>query len=142
MKRLFTYSLILSLAISAQFSYAQKAALQESLSKINTMLKGTAEVSMKKENLFVKFTKNGELYRQDKVQIDELNAEKVEYVKDENAVVLRCYTDQEGCVYRQLFLKKRKNYYSRLNIILKGKEKVAAELTKEFKIFINLYQKN
>ncbi len=134
--------LIMVITISAQFSYAQKGALQESLSRINRMLVGIAEVSMKKENLLVKFTKNGELYRQDKVLIDELDSKKVKYVSEENSVVLRCFSENEGCVFRQLFLKKRKNYYSRLNIILKGKEKFAVELTREFKIFINLYQEN
>ncbi|PCH91343.1 MAG: hypothetical protein COB85_09205 [Bacteroidetes bacterium] len=142
MNRLFKYFLVVLITISGQLSYAQNKELKESLIKINNMLKGMAEVSIKKENLVVKFTRNGELYRQDKVMIDELDAKMVEYVGEENAVVLRCSSDNEGCVFRNLFLKKRKNYYSRLNIILKGKEKVAVDLTKEFKIFLDLYQEN
>ena len=112
------------------------------MSKINKLLNGIAEVSMKKESLVVKFTKNNELYRQDKVLIAELDSKKVEYVAEENSVVLRCYSDRERCVFRQLFLKKRKNYYSRLNIIMKGKESAVADLTKEFKKFIDLHQEN
>lgn len=142
MNRLFTYSLILLISLAAQFSYAQKGALEESLSKINKLLNGIAEVSMKKESLVVKFTKNNELYRQDKVLVADLNSKKVEYVAEENSVVLRCYSDREGCVFRQLLLKKRKNYYSRLNIIMKGKESAVADLTKEFEKFIVLHQEN
>jgi len=121
-------------------AFAQKAKFQEILAQINNKLEGNPKVSMKKEFLYVQFTKDGTLYRQDKVLVEELNGDAIEYLAEEKAIVLRCKEKAERCFYRQLYLKKRKNYYNRLSIKVEGKESTAPGLIEDFKEFIKLWQ--
>ena len=137
-------NLIISLAASLVLisfpSYAQKDAINETMAKINKLLGEYTVVSFKKRELIVEVFKNGKIYRRDRVDVDDLNAEATNYVEDEYSVVLRCSKKPGACVDKKLFIRKSQNQYTRLAILIKGNEGIKDELVANLKKLILLYQ--
>jgi len=137
-------NLIISLAASLVLisfpSYAQKDAINETMAKINKLLGEYTVVSFKKRELIVEVFKNGKIYRRDRVDVGDLNAEATNYVEDEYSVVLRCSKKPGACVDKKLFIRKSQNQYTRLAILIKGNEGIKDELVANLKKLILLYQ--
>lgn len=136
------YKYILLCFIVLQFittAVAQEITMGQTLEYINKNVGNNCSVEIKKQ-LIVKFYKNGEIYRQDKVYIEDLDSDAVVYLHDEKAVTLRCKEGIEGCIERKLYINKIKRAYSRLSIIVNSDEKAGKGLEKAFIHLIKLVQ--
>ncbi len=118
---------------------AQEITMQQTLEYINKNLGKNCSVEIKKQ-LIVKLYKNGEIYRQDKVYIEDLDSDAVVYLHDENAVILKCKEGIEECIERRLYVNKIKRTYSRLSIIVNSDEKAGKGLERAFIHLIKLVQ--
>ena len=122
------------------YAHAQKAEIKETTDKINKLLGGKTIISFEKGELIVKVYKNGKLFRRDRAYVTYLNAGATEYLPDEWSVVLRCTRKAADCVDRRLYVRKKRQQYSRLTILIKGNEGVKDELVVNFKKLIKLGQ--
>ena len=114
--------------------------MPETLTYINEKFQGKCVLELKKSKLIVKFYKKGQLYRQDQVRMDDLDYETVKYKPEEKAVIVRCHDDNTGCMYRELFLDKIKDHYSRLYFTFDFDQRSGESITKAFIHLIRLFQ--
>ena len=140
MKRIYKYILLCFIVLQFITTVnAQKITMEQTLEYINKNVGDKCTVEIKKQ-LIVKFYKNGEIYRQDKVYIEDLDSYAVVYLHDEKAVILKCKEGIEECIERRLYVNKIKRAYSRLSIIVNSDEKAGKGLEKAFIHLIKLVQ--
>ena len=133
-------SVLTIFALFSSYAHGQSGEIQGTIDKINKLLGGKTIVSFEKEELIVKVSKNGKLFRRDRAYVRYLNADATGYLPDEWSVVLRCARKAADCVDRRLYVRKKRQQYSRLTILIKGNEGVKDELVDNFKKLIMLCQ--
>ncbi|PCH87361.1 MAG: hypothetical protein COB88_05775 [Flavobacteriales bacterium] len=138
--RILVISLFSALILLSFQANGQKDTIKETTAKINELLGGGTVVSFKKDELIVEVFKNGDIFRRDKVYINDLNADATTYLPDEWSVVLRCSRRSRDCVDRRLFVHKKQSQYTRLTILIKGNEGIKDDLVSNLKKLIRLYQ--
>ena len=97
--------------------------VQDNLDYMNKILKGTCELEFKKKMLYCHFTRDGAIYREDKVYMETLDPDNVGYSPEEEVVIVRCRKDMRGqlkkfnggCVERHFLLKDMRKPYYRIN---------------------------
>jgi hypothetical protein len=148
MKKIILTNLIFLISV---FSFGQGISMEETIKYINSKYPQKFQVSLDK-NMQLKFDfyASGSVNRTDEVYLFVLNPDKIDYSKEEEAIILRCQTDlqgkwkkfNDGCFMRSFLESGKRSYYNRLPIFLPYKEKETEGLMKAFKHLIRLAQDN
>jgi hypothetical protein len=93
--------------------------IDETIAYLNSKLLPEYELASKKNQLEVKGFRNGTQVKRDHVFINDLDLETLAFIKEENAVRVKCFDNKNDCVERELFVDKAKSYRGRLVFELK-----------------------
>jgi hypothetical protein len=110
----------------------------ETIAYINSKLTGIAKLSNERGLLIVEFYKNGKVNRTDKVPIEALNPENVEYIADEKALVVRCIAND--CIDRKIEIPKTRGQFSRMSFAGEYDAKAQVGLVKAFEHLIMMFR--
>jgi hypothetical protein len=111
---------------------ADTISMEETLAYISGKLGAKCSLAVVKGSLIVKFYDTEGLFREDKVDLRDIDETAIRYAEDEKAVILPCNKGQEECVDRRLIRDKKRKFYSRLNFIWEGDKKSGNGLAKAF----------
>lgn len=121
--------LLLLLTLMGAFSlksYSQSPNKETTIDYLNRSLGLQANVEVKQNTIIIKIkNENGEVIREDKAQIPELQTE-VYYEEESGMLCIPCMKDAEFCVTRILNVQKIKKTYGRITIPAGSQEKFAA----------------
>ena len=125
--------------INSSFAQTRETiSVEETLKYINTKLSGLVTVADNRGELIVKFYENGNLNRTDKVPIEDLNAQAIDYLADEKAIVLKCI--HKDCIDRRLVTPKLHSQFSRISISGNFDSKTQSGLIKAFEHLLLTFQ--
>lgn len=138
-KRTCMYFVIMLLGIYNAFSQEKdNISADETIKYINSKLTGIARMENQRGLLVVEFFKNDKVNRVDRVPIEALNPENVEYIAEEKALVVRCIAD--NCIDRKIEIPKTKGQFSRMSFAGEFDAKAQKGLVKAFEHLINMYR--
>lgn len=90
--------------------------MEKTVSFVESKLKGNCTLDMKNGGkLILKYSKNGEVYREDMLFLTEMDTSSIAYQAEEKSVVINCVEGNEECVVRRLYKDNEKRFYSRVN---------------------------
>lgn len=106
-------------------SIAQNISLTETLKYLNTKLEGKYKFDVKNGEMFLKCFKKGQVYRDDKAYIADLDPFSISYIKAENVVVIKCLEGSLDCIVRTFKqgTGTSKNVFRRCPISVEGMDK-------------------
>lgn len=129
--------------------FAQEKTLDQTLDFLNRTLQSNCSIEIEKWELIIKYYRNGNPLKEDRVNVDALDPNTVEYLPNEKIVSVKCRQGLENCIYRKTFVylaqKKKivenyKGYYSRLYFIIDKDEKTVKQTVDAVKDLLNLAQ--
>jgi len=133
------YFTTIVLGLSSVFAQEKdNISAEETIDYINSKITGIAKLENVKGLLLVEFYKNGKANRVDRVNIDKLNPENIEYIADEKALVVRCIADD--CIDRRIEVPKTIGQFSRMSFKGEYDAKAQTGLVKAFEHLIMLYR--
>ena len=95
----------------------EKLTTKQAVEYINLKLDPVIVVQHKRGELVIEFYKNGEVYREDRIFVEDIDLKTLHYAADEKALIMKCGKEHDDeCVDRKLIKNKIRRYYSRLNI--------------------------
>ena len=94
------------------------------------------EVSNKGKTLIINGFREGKLVKVDKINIYELDFETLKYSEEEQAVIVKCHSDLDGCVSRVLTQDNKKSYRNRLTFGVNGSDS-GAEVVEKLNDLLN-----
>lgn len=106
--------------------------MEETIGYISGKLGVKCSLNVVKGSLIVKFYDKEGMYREDKVDLQDIDENGIKYIEEEKAVILPCMKGKEECVDRRLILDKKRKFYSRLNFVWEGNKKSGDGLAKAF----------
>ena len=112
MNELRSISVICSLCFSPILSISQE--VEARILSFNESIGNSYSMSNKGANLIIEGFREGKRIKRDKVNIHELDFASLKFSEDENAVVLKCFSDMDGCVNRVLVNENKKSYRNRI----------------------------
>jgi len=133
------FLLILGIA-SPIFAQKDNISTDETIAYINSKIKGVATVKNEKGMLVVEFYEKGKVNRVDKVPIDALNPENVEYLPTEKTVVIRCTRNE--CIDRKIEYPKTRGQFSRISFSGDYDAKTQKGLVNAFEHLIMMFHDN
>ena len=114
-------------------SFAQAPVSKEaSIQYLNKQLEQSDRLELKGKFLLIESSRDGQLVKEDKINIYDMDPMSVQYVAEENMVVMRCLSDADGCVERTTIKVTPKTYRKRVTFGVLSKEhgqKVARTLS-------------
>jgi hypothetical protein len=129
----FFISLSISLLIfssSSSLLIAQNITMETTMKYINKNLGNKSSIEIIRGILIFKVFEKGELFREDKMAIREVDEKAIAYKPDEKAVIIPCLKGEEECVIRKLYANNIKKPYSRLNIMIDQGDKKGESMAK------------
>lgn len=124
-------ALLICFGLFTSSAHAQEhISIKETMSFISAKVPRNCELKLKKSMLTATFSKGGSVYREDKVNLKEIDVSKIEFLVDENGVVLRCKADNDECITRKLQSRGIIRGYDRM--VFEVDEETAKSLTKAF----------
>jgi len=116
---------------------AQEITEDQTLEYINSKLADGCQVQTKK--LFnVTFSKNGDVFREDRIALEDLDPESMSYNEEEGKLIVRCYDRSGKCIDRSIYKQDLRRGYSRIAFPLKGGVEEAEGIQKALLHLINL----
>ncbi len=138
MNKFFTGIVICVLSfLNVQKGNAQNITMEETVKYINSKFDGKCKLEVIKGFVQAQFYEGREVYRKDKVAVNDLDMMKMGFEKEESLFFIPCKGDQEGCVERNLYVNKIKKQYSRLSFVVENNQKNIDGLSEAF---IHLYK--
>jgi hypothetical protein len=87
---------------------------EDAISYINVKIKGIAQIRNNRGLMLIDFYNKGKVIRTDKVAFSELNADNVDYMPDEKAIVIKCTA--KDCIERDITIPRTHGQFSRISI--------------------------
>lgn len=137
------YILVIPLILSSSGIQAQNKdniSAEETVAYINGKVQGIAQLKINRGQLVVEFFRNGKVNRVDRVPVEALNPDDVDYLADEKAIVVRCIAQE--CIQRKVEQPKTIGNFSRLSFTGDFDEKTQKGLIKAFEHLILLFRDN
>ena len=106
------------------------------LLKLNEALYPDYEISREKGDLIIKGFREGEQVKTDEVNIYDLDFETLKYSDSEDAVVIKCFADIDGCVMRILQKERKKKTFRNRLIFATPKGKTGLEIEEKLRLFL------
>ena len=140
LNRSFLVLLIMTFLVPSYMCLAQD--VDGRLSKLNEALYPDYEISRKKGDLIIKGFRDGEQVKTDEVNIYDLDAETLKYSDSEDAVVIKCFADIDGCVMRILQKERKKKTFRNRIVFTIPKGKTGLEIEENLRLFLMDLSKN
>lgn len=107
--------IVLILVFYPFISFSQNINMDGSIDYLNKKLDGICKIDTKKNELIISFYKDDIIYREDRVDFQEIDTAKIYYDNTTKSLTLKCYGNEKS-VCKRLIQDKTKGYYSRINI--------------------------
>ena len=125
--------------------------MDQTVAYLNKKLGDNFKIELiKQKQLIISFYKRGAVYKIDKVYIETLDTNAIQYSDEENMLILRCKDDKflegnlkkfrDGCVEREIKVKDMIGQYARINLEVGSDKNKISSLTKAFIHLIKLEQ--
>lgn len=137
-KRFLLYCVMLAVTLTVFGQEKDNISPDETLKYINGKLEGFAQLRNERGLLVVEFFKKGKVNRVDRVPIQQLNPDNVEYIADEKAIIIRCIVD--NCIDRKIEIPKSRGQFSRISFVGEFDAKTQVGLVKAFEHLINMFR--
>ena len=112
--------------------------MEETLTYINSKLKGKYTIDVKKGLLLLTSYKEEVKMMEETLLITDLNPDVI-YSDEEKALIVKC-NDADKCIERKEYLVEKKNYFSRLKIVTPDDDNSVKGLQKAFLHLIKIVQ--
>lgn len=106
--------------------------MEQTLDYINGKLGPDIKVDLLHGVLNAKYSEGGQLYREDEVNIADLDTNSIKYDSKEQMFSVNCGSKYKECVQRQLYTLKLSRAYGRISYYVKLNEKSAEGLKKAY----------
>ncbi len=90
------------------------------LSELNVALGDAYTISNKGNTLIVAGFREGKQLKEERINVFDLDVKTIRYNESDNAVIVNCFSDTDGCVEQKLLLDRKKDYRKRLVFGLEG----------------------
>ena len=111
-------------------------AQQEEIEELNNIFSGRYEFGLKKKGLSIDFVKDGEVFRQEYMEISEIDWKGLSFVDDKSAVRISCQSVYPNCIDRKIIRTKSRQSYSRSDMKVSGSEEGQKTIELLGKLFI------
>ena len=128
--------LLLFITARCDMIFAQDVTMEQTVQYINQKFGGNYTIEVNYGSLVATYQENGQKYREDQVNIKDLDPAKVTYNGSTKMLLINCKLPTTKCVTRE-FLDKRL-YYNRVSFVVNAGEKTASGLIKAFQHLIRL----
>ncbi len=132
------FLLLLMLNGFAYSSSGQEISMEQTLSYINSKLGADIKVDVFHGIINSKYTEGGKPYREDEVNITDLDTNSIKYNATEKMFTVDCKGSLKDCVQRQLNVLKLTRSYGRISYYVQLNEKGATGMQKAFRHLIRL----
>lgn len=112
------------------------------LLNLNEALYPSYEISRKKGDLTIKGFREGEQVKTDEVNVYDLDFETLKYSESENAVIIKCFADVDGCVMRILQRERKKKTFRNRVVFAVPEGKTGLEIEEKLRRFLMDLSKN
>lgn len=130
-------SIISFLSVSCSLQAQSTKAM---LMQFNTMLGENYKVTVKGKTLIVDGFREGDLVKQDRVNMFDLDVESLEFSEHEQAVIIRCYTDYDDCITSTLTRERKKKSFRKRLIFSAASAHSGVEIEEAFKKLLSIYR--
>jgi hypothetical protein len=121
--------------VSGQDVEAKIAAFNEAIGE-------SYNVSNKGKTLIIEGFREGELVKEDRINIYELDMETLSYSVNDNSVSVKCYSDIDGCVLRKLTRERNKKSYKNRIVFGLNENHSGEEIVNKLRMLLDDMAKN